>query len=424
MIQAMIERCAGIDVGRKFVMVCVMTGAADAVPKHEIRKFLTLNQELEKLRQWLQENQCTHVVMESTGSYWKPIFHVLDDGKLKVLLANSQHVKNLRGHKTDRNDSRWLAHLLRHDMIRPSFIPPREVRELRDLTRRRKQLIGNAVDERNRVQRVLQEANVQLGTVLSDIFGQSGLDMLDALVHTEAAPEQIAQLARKQAKKKIPQIQKALEGHHMTAHHRSLIRHSMAHLAFLEEEIAELDGEIAEHVRVGGLQPAVDLVKSIPGIQQTAAAAIVAETGKDMTQFPTAPQLSSWIGVCPGNNESAGKHKSGRTTKGNPWVRRTLVECAWSATRKKESETRQLYERYKPRIQHKRSLVAVAHWIALKIHDVLSTGRPYQADASPDLNRAQAVRLARHHTRRLKNLNKWLKDHNDPMPQLSRQPIA
>ena len=237
MIEAVIERCAGIDVGRKFVVVCVMVGEANATPRHEVRRFSTLNHALEQLREWLHENGCTHVVMESTGSYGKPIFHVLDDGRLQVVLANSQQVKNLRGHKTDRNDSRWLAHLLRHGMIRPSFIPPREVRELRDLTRRRKQLIGNAIDERNRVQRVLQEANVQLGTVLSDIFGESGLDMLDALVNQEAAPEQIAQLARKQARKKIPQIQAALEGHHMTEHHRGLIRHSMRHWAFLEEEI-------------------------------------------------------------------------------------------------------------------------------------------------------------------------------------------
>jgi transposase len=409
MIEAVIERCAGIDVGRKFVVVCTMIGEANAVPRYEIRKFLTLNHQLEQLREWLHENQCTHVVMESTGSYWKPIFHVLDDGKLQVVLANSQHVKNLRGHKTDRNDSRWLAHLLRHGMIRPSFIPSREVRELRDLTRRRKQLIHNAVDERNRVQRVLQEANVQLGVVLSDLFGESGLDMLDALVNQEAAPEQIAQLARKQAKKKIPQIQAAMEGHHMTEHHRRLIRHSMRHLAFLEDEIAELDAEIVRQTEVGSLQPAMELVETIPGIKQTAAAALLAETGPDMSQFPTPPQLPSWIGVSPGNNESAGKRKSGRTTKGNPWARQLLVECAWSATRKKDSATQRLYDRLKPRLQHKRALVAVAHWIALQIHTVLSTGKPYQADPDPDLTRAQALRLVRHHSRRLRHLHKWMK---------------
>lgn len=420
MIKAVIERCAGIDVGRRFVVACVMVGEADAAPTHEIRKFLTLNKDLEQLRDWLHENRCTHVVMESTGSYWKPIFHVLDDGQLKVVLANSEQVKNLRGHKTDRNDSRWLAHLLRHDMIRPSFIPPREVRELRDLTRRRKQLIGNAVDERNRVQRVLQEANVQLGTVLSDVFGSSGLDMIEALVNQEATPEQIAQLARKQARKKIPEIQAALEGHHMTDHHRGLIRHSMRHLAFLEEEIDELDEEIARRVESGSLQPAMKLVESIPGIQKTAAAAIVAETGPDMAQFPTAPQLPSWIGVCPGNNESAGKRKSGKTTKGNPWARRALVECAWSATRKKDSATQRLYQRLKPRTQHKRALVAVAHWIALRIHEVLSTGKPYEADRGSDLTPTQALRLARHHSRRLRHLHKWLTRPDPQKAEVSR----
>jgi transposase len=417
MIEAVIERCAGIDVGRKFVVVCMMIGEANAVPRHEIRKFLTLNKELEELRKWLGENQCTHVVMESTGSYWKPIFHVLDDGKLQVVLANSQQVKNLRGHKTDRSDSRWLAHLLRHGMIRPSFIPPREVRELRDLTRRRKQLIHNAVDERNRVQRVLQEANVQLGAVLSDLFGESGLDMLDALVNQEAEVGQIVQLARKQAKKKIPQLRAALEGHHMTEHHRLLIRHSMRHLAFLEDEIAELDAEIVRQTETGPLQPAMELVQTIPGIKQTAAAALLAETGPDMSQFPTPPQLPSWIGVSPGNNESAGKRKSGRTTKGNPWARQTLVECAWSATRKKDSATQQLYQRLKPRLQHKRALVAVAHWITLQIHTVLSTGQPYQAHPNPELTRAQALRLTRHHSRRLRHLHKWMRRQEQTQPQ-------
>lgn len=227
MIPAVIERCAGIDVGRRFVVVCVMVGAARETPTQEVRKFTMLNEGLEQLREWLRQNECTHVAMESTGSYWKPIFNILDDGKLEVILANSQQVKNLRGHKTDPNDARWLAHLLRHGMIRPSFIPDRETRQLRDLTRRRKQMIGCASEERNRVQRVLQEANVQLGIVLSDVFGESGLHMLDALMHADASPEQIADLAVRQARKKIPEIRKALEGHRMTEHHRRLIRHSM-----------------------------------------------------------------------------------------------------------------------------------------------------------------------------------------------------
>jgi transposase len=399
-----------------------MVGEANAEPETEVRRFDTLNEGLNQLRDWLREKGCTHVVMESTGSYWRPIHNFLD-GQLQVILANSQQVKNLRGHKTDRNDSRWLAHLLRHGMIRPSFIPDRQTRELRDLTRRRKQLIGCAVDERNRVQRVLQEANVQLGIVLSDLFGESGLRMLDALVNQDATPEQIADLAIRQARKKIPQLQKALEGHQITNHQRSLIRHSMEHLAFLEEQIAGLDQEIAEHVRgSSALQTAVELVKSVPGIQGTAAATIVAETGAAMAQFPTGGQLASWAGVCPGNNESAGKRKGGQTTKGNPWARRTLVECAWSATRKKDSQSQQLYERLKRSIKHKRALVATAHWMVLRIHEVLLTKQPYQADPAPKLTLSQAQRLERHHTRRLKHLHKWLrKDAQTKVPQTGQE---
>jgi transposase len=410
MIPAVIERCAGIDVGRKFVVACLMVGDAKDEPTTKIRKFSTLNEGLQQLREWLVENDCRYVVMESTGSYWRPIYNVLDDGQMQVILANSQQVKNLRGHKTDSNDSRWLAHLLRHGMIRPSFLPDRETRELRDLTRRRKQLVGCAAEERNRVQRVLQEANVQLGVVLSDVFGQSGLNMLDALMDEDASVEQIADLAVRQARKKIPQIQKALEGHQMSTHQRSLIRHSMQHLAFLEEQIEELDREIADKVNSSErLKPAVELVQSIPGIKQTSAAALIAETGTDMQQFSEAGKLASWTGVCPGNNESAGKRKSGRTTKGNPWARRTLVECAWSGTRKNESATKQLYERLKPGIQHKRALVATAHWIVLRVYETLSTGQPYQADPQPHLTIAKAQRLARHHSRRLRHLQKWLR---------------
>jgi transposase len=413
MIAAIIERCAGIDVGRKFVVVCLMVGDAKEEPRTEIRKFSVLNEGLQQLREWLRQNECGYVVMESTGSYWRPIYNVLDDGQIQVILANSQQVRNLRGHKTDPNDSRWLAHLLRHGMIRPSFLPPRETRELRDLTRRRKQLVGCAAEERNRVQRVLQEANIQIGVVLSDVFGQSGLNMLEALMDEDASVEQIADLAVRQARKKIPQIQKALEGHQMNTHQRSLIRHSMQHLAFLEEQIAELDQEIADKVnRSERLKPAVELVQSIPGIKQTSAAALIAETGTDMTQFGNGGKLASWTGVCPGNHESAGKRKRGSTLKGNPWARQTLVECGWSGSRRNGSAAQRLYQRLKPQIQHKRALVATAHWIVLRVYEVLSTGQPYAPDPHPNLTLAKAQRLARHHSRRLKHLHQWLRTYD------------
>lgn len=418
MIPAVIQRCAGIDIGRKFIDVCVMLGEADAEPTEQTRRFSTLNEDLERMHQWLRENRCTHAVMESTGSYWRPIYNILDDGSLEVLLANSQHVKNLRGHKTDRNDARWLAHLLRHGMIRPSFIPDRETRELRDLTRRRKQMVGCAAEERNRVQRVLQEANVQLGVVLSDIFGQSGLNMLDALMNPDATPEQIAELAVRQARKKIPTLKKALEGHRMTDHHRKLIRHSMEHLAFLEEEIAELDKEISEHITAHTpLREASELAQSVTGVKQTAAAALIAETGPDMAQFPNGGKLSAWIGTCPGNNITGGKRKSGQTRKGNPWARRVLVECAWSATRKKDSEAQRHYERLKPRLKHKPALMATAHLLTLQLYQAMATGKPYAEKPQAELTPAHAQRLARHHSRRLKKLDHWLSAHRQRCAQ-------
>src|ERR1700680_1899186 len=254
MISAAIERCAGIDVGKKFLALCVMVGPLEGEPRVEIRKFGTIRVELEGLRDWLKQQEVTHVVMESTGSYWKPVFNVLEDA-VKVYLANPQEVKNRRGHKTDNKDGWWLAHLLRHAMIQPSFIPPRAIRELRDLTRRRKRLLGNTTSERNRVQKTLEDTNVKLGNVLSDVFGASGQLMLDALLQGQTTPEQVAQMAQGKAKKKIPHIIAALEGHQMSAHHRQMIRYSLDHLQFLEEQIIKLDDHIAIKIREGQLEP-------------------------------------------------------------------------------------------------------------------------------------------------------------------------
>src|SRR5437667_6795700 len=240
MISAAIERCAGIDVGKKFLAVCVMVGPLEGEPRVEIRKFGTIRGELEGLRDWLKQQGVTHVVMESTGSYWKPVFNVLE-GAVQVYLANPQEVKNRKGHKTDNKDGWWLAHLLRHAMIHPSFIPPRAIRELRDLTRRRKRMIGNATAEKNRVQKVLEDANVKLGNVLSDVFGVSGQLMLDALLEGKAKPEEIAELAKCKARKRIPDMIAAMEGHRMSDHHRRMIGYSLEHMRFLEEQITQLD---------------------------------------------------------------------------------------------------------------------------------------------------------------------------------------
>jgi transposase len=410
MIPAVIERCAGIDVGKKFLAVCVMTGAASDPAKAETRKFGTIRSELEKLRQWLKEERCTHVVMESTGCYWKPVLNVLEDDpeyELKVVVANPQQVKAITGHKTDPHDARWLAHLLRHGMIRPSFIPPRAIRELRDFTRRRKQMIGLAAEERNRVQKVLEDANVKIGDVLSDVFGLSGQLMLEALVEGRAGVEEIAHLAQRGARKKIAELTAALEGHQMRSSHRALIRHAMRHMAFLADEIESLDRDIQELIRDAGLTQAHELLQSLPGIQATAAAAILAESGPDMKQFPSAAKFSAWSGLAPGNNQSAGKRKRAPTLKGNPHIKTAVVEAAWSASRTKQSEFEFRYQRLNGRIGHKRALVAAAHMLTIRIHEVLESAAPYQPPRASVIP-VNTRRLVRHHTRRLKCLQRWL----------------
>jgi transposase len=417
MIPAVIERCAGIDVGKKFLAVCVMTGPANGEANAEVRKFGTVRHELEALRKWLQSEGCTHVVMESTGVYWKPVLNVLEDDPqytLKIILANPQQVKAVTGHKTDPHDARWLAHLLRHGMIRPSFIPSRAIRELRDFTRRRKQMIGIAAEERNRVQKVLEDANVKIGDVLSDVFGLSGQLMLEALVNGLGGDDppsafDIAQLARGHAKKKLNELTAALEGHQMRDSHRTLIRHAMRHMAFLAEEIEALDQDIAALIGRANLTPAYELLQTIPGIKSQAAATILAESGPDMKQFPKAANFSSWSGLAPGNNESAGNKKRAPAMKGNPHIKTALVEAAWSATRTKQSEFQDRYQRLRPKIGHKRAIVASAHTLALRIYEVLQAGLPYQPHGST-LTPRSVNRLIRHHTRRLRCLHHWLND--------------
>ena len=405
MISAAIERCAGIDVGKKFLAVCVMVGPLQGEPQVEIRKFGTIRAELEALHAWLKQQGVTHVVMESTGSYWKPVFNVLEDA-VKVYLANPQEVKNRKGHKTDNKDGWWLAHLLRHAMIHPSFIPPRAIRELRDLTRRRKRLISAGASERDRVQKVLEDANVKLGNVLTDLFGVSGQLMLEALLKGQATPEEMAQFAKGRAKKKIPQLIAALEGHQMSDHHRRMIRYSMDHMRFLEEQIEQLDQDIVAKIREAGLEPQWRLVQSVPGVQETSAAAILAETGTDMTQFPSEKHVSSWTGICPGNNRSAGKNRSSHTTGGNRWLRGTLTECAWAAAAKKDCFLKDKFWRITTKSGGKKSpaVIAIAHSLLILTYQVLSTGQAYQEKQAPISDPRHKQRMIRHHIRRLGKL--------------------
>ena len=323
------------------------------------------------------ETKCTEAVMESTGSYWKPVFNILE-GSLKIILANPEQVKALRGKKTDPNDSRWLASLLRHGLVQGSFIPPRDIRELRDLTRRRRTLVGDGTAEKNRVQKVLEDANVKIGNVLSDVFGTSGQAMLEALLENKLSASEIAELGHWSLAPKIPQIVEALEGHRMTDHHRFLIRQSLRHMRTIEEMIEELDKEIA--LRLKPYQQQVKLACTVPGIKPTAAASILAETGMDMSTegpFPDCHHLASWATVCPGNNESAGKRRSGRTRQGNRWLRATLTQTAWAGAADKKSLFQLRYQRVKLRRGGQRAVIAIAHAQLIAIYWALRNGTPY-----------------------------------------------
>lgn len=407
MIAAVVERCAGIDVGKRFMKACVMTGALSEEPKFEIRRIECTETGFEELRQWLKAEGVTRSVMESTGPYWVPIFNKLEN-EVEVILANPVEVKNRKGHKTDAADAWWLAHLLRHGMIRASFVPDKGTRDLRELTRRRKKLVGQIAQERNRVQKLLEYGSVKLGNELSDVFGLSGQLMLKALVDGGRTPEEIAELAQGALKKKKAAIIEAVRGQQLTETQKELIRSSMRHMVFLEVEIGQLDTRISERIAGNNQEQAYALLQTIPGIKGEAAGTVLAETGGDMKQFPDAARLSSWAGVCPGNNESAGKHKSRHTTHGNPWFRELLTECAWSASRKNNSAFQEKYNRLKPKIGHKRALVAVGHALAKAIYHVLATGQPYREQAPEEVTEVQRQRMVRHHTRRLRRLGFWL----------------
>lgn len=395
------ERCAGIDVGKRELAVTVMTGPAQEDPVVETRLFGTTNRSLAEMRQWLLDSGCKCVVMESTGSYWKPVFYALEKD-LRVDLANPMHVKNLRGHKTDVADSVWLAHLLRHGMVRASFIPPDDIRDLRDLTRRRKRLVGVNASEKNRISKVLEDANIKLSSVLSSLYGVSGQAMLDRMLQGEFSPLELSEFAKARARVKRAEIEEAIEGHHFDNHHRFLIRQSLEHIHFVEGQIQSLDEEILKLLEPYREQ--YELLQSIPGIKAETAAVILAELGPDMNVFPTAAHAASWAGMCPGNNRSAGKQRSGRTTGGNRWMKASMVECSWSACRATGSIFAVKFHKWQRTLGKKKATMAVCHAMLRVVYFVLKERIPYITYVGEDEAHKQRERQIRHHCKRLREL--------------------
>jgi transposase len=341
----------------------------------EVRTFETTTASLIALSEWLAENGCTHVAMEATGVYWKPVWHILDDGDFQLILANAAHVKNVPGRKTDVNDATWLADLLAHGLIRASFVPDTQTQELRTLLRTRKQLVREKSSHILRVQKTLEDANIKLDSVITDVMGMSGRAMIEALIAGESNPAKLARLANYRLKASQENLREALRGR-VTKQHRFLLRLHLNQIDALDASIATIDQQVQ-----AGIAPfrfAVQHVTSIPGVSDLGAQVIVSEIGTDMSRFPSDGHLISWAGICPRNDESAGKRRSNRLRKGAPWLKTTLVQCAWAAVHKKDSYLKSQFLRIKARRGPKKAIMAVAASILTAIYHMLKDGTLYQ----------------------------------------------
>ncbi len=377
------ERCCGIDLHKRSVTACVLTPGDGGRPAREVRTFGTMTTDLLALGDWLERSGVTHVAMESTGVYWKPLWNLFED-RFALLLVNAAHVKVVPGRKRDVGDAEWLADLLRHGLLRASFVPDRSARELRELTRYRSSLVRERTAEVNRLQKTLEGANIKLASVVSDVLGVSARAMLAELAAGTEDAAVLADLAVGQLREKLPELERALTGR-MGAHQRFMLSQHLTHIDALDEQVAAVGAQIAERMRPFEAQ--IALLDSIPGIARWSAEVIVAEIGTDMGRFPTAGHLASWAGMCPGHDESAGKRRSGKTRKGSPWLRVTLTEAAYAAGRTKDTFLGGRYRRLIGRRGKKKTAVAVGRTILELCYHLLTTGQLYddqQARARAD----------------------------------------
>jgi transposase len=398
--EALHHHVGGIDVHRKSLSVCVRHVGADRQVRQEVRTFGTMTRDLLVLRDWLEREGVTHVAMEATGVLWKPVYNLLE-GRLEVLLVNAHHVKQVEGRKTDVKDCQWLAQLLSCGLLRASFIPRRPQRELRDLTRMRSQLVAERTRVANRIHKVLEDANIQLGAVATDILGVSGREMIEALIQGEQDTEKMAQMARQRLRGKIPQLRLALDGR-VNEHHQFLLKMLLAQYDERENQIGQLTERIEKVCTP--FAAAIDKIIEVPGYNRTSAQNVVAEIGADMKQFPSDDHLCSWATMCPGNRESAGKRKSGRTLHGNRWLKAALCQSAWAAVRTKGSYFGAQYHRLAGRRGKKRALVAVAHAQLRVIYHLLRTGESYQDLGADYFAKLNGERTVRYHRKVLESL--------------------
>ena len=392
-------RCAGLDVHKDEVVACirVVTGSQVA---HEVRRFQTTTRGLLDLADWVQADACTHVAMEATGIYWRPVWHVLE-GHADLVLANAAHIKNVPGRKSDVNDAVWIADLLAHGLIQASMVPPAPIREMRDLTRTRKQLAREVVQHTQRIQKVLEDANVKLASVISNVIGTSGRRILGAIISGEGNPETLADLGSDRLHASRSELVDALRGR-VSDHHRFMLTQHLRMIEELERRIGDFDQRI--EVALAPFQGDIERLTTIPGVSTTVAQVILAEIGTDMARFPTAGHLLSWAGLCPRLDESAGKPRSTRVRKGAPWLKTTLVQSAWAASRAKETYLRGQFLRLKARRGPKKAAVAVAASILTAAYHMLRDKDAYR-DLGPDhFTRRDTARLAERLARRIRDL--------------------